>query len=135
MTNQSAQEIQSAADVITDIADMMPVICLADSADCSASFLISSATTAKPFPFSPARAASILAFKESRFVTKTVFNSLNSEIGEVGNAVENIRVGVDKLNDVRDTVLSAVQSLAYINTIRRTNVSIYLTIHLKSVSY
>lgn len=46
--------------------------------------------------------------------TKTVFNSLNSEIGEVGNAVENIRVEVDKLNDVRDTVLSAVQSLASI---------------------
>lgn len=37
-------------------------------ADCSASFLISSATTANPFPYSPALAASIDAFKARRLV-------------------------------------------------------------------
>ncbi len=36
--------------------------------DSSASFLTSSATTAKPLPCSPARAASIAAFKASKFV-------------------------------------------------------------------
>jgi len=44
-----------------------PILPLAVS-DCSASFCISDATTAKPFPASPARAASMLAFKERRFV-------------------------------------------------------------------
>lgn len=36
--------------------------------DCSANFLTSSATTANPLPCSPARAASILAFKANRLV-------------------------------------------------------------------
>lgn len=35
---------------------------------CSASFLISSATTAKPFPASPALAASIAALSASKLV-------------------------------------------------------------------
>lgn len=38
------------------------------SSDSSASFLISSATTAKPLPASPALAASMAAFNASRFV-------------------------------------------------------------------
>jgi hypothetical protein len=38
----------------------------------SASFLISSATTAKPFPASPARAASIAAFSARRFVCSAI---------------------------------------------------------------
>jgi hypothetical protein len=40
----------------------------------SASFLISSATTANPFPASPAWAASIAAFIESRFVWLAMFS-------------------------------------------------------------
>ena len=38
------------------------------SFDCSASFLISSATTENPFPASPALAASIAAFNANKFV-------------------------------------------------------------------
>jgi hypothetical protein len=41
-------------------------------ADCSANFLISSATTAKPFPDSPALAASMAAFKAKRFVCSAI---------------------------------------------------------------
>ena len=40
--------------------------------DCSASFRTSSATTANPFPCSPARAASIEAFKASKFVCSAI---------------------------------------------------------------
>ena len=41
---------------------------LVESRDCSAIFLTSSATTAKPRPWSPARAASIAALSPRRFV-------------------------------------------------------------------
>jgi len=40
--------------------------------DCSASFLISSATTENPFPASPALAASIAAFKAKRLVCSAI---------------------------------------------------------------
>ena len=46
--------------------------------------------------------------------TKTVFSSLNYEIGEVSSAVGNIRGEVDKLNDLKENVLVAVQNLAAI---------------------
>jgi len=42
------------------------------SSDCCASLPISSATTANPFPASPARAASIEAFRESRLVCSAI---------------------------------------------------------------
>ncbi len=48
---------------------MMPPICPAESFALSASFWICSATTANPRPASPALAASMLAFRESRFVS------------------------------------------------------------------
>jgi hypothetical protein len=45
----------------------LPISCAA-TCERSASFLTSAATTAKPLPCSPARAASIAAFKASRLV-------------------------------------------------------------------
>ena len=47
---------------------MISSICFAEALDCSASFPISSATTAKPLPASPALAASMEAFRDSRLV-------------------------------------------------------------------
>ncbi|MPM72614.1 hypothetical protein SDC9_119590 [bioreactor metagenome] len=50
--------------------------------DCSASFLISSATTAKPLPDSPALAASMDAFKDSKFVC-SVIPDITSDIAVI----------------------------------------------------
>ena len=47
--------------------------------------------------------------------TKVVFGDLNSEIGEVGNAVDNIKSEISVLNSLKENALSAVQSLAAIS--------------------
>jgi methyl-accepting chemotaxis protein len=44
--------------------------------------------------------------------TREVFNNLNSEIGQVGGAVDNIKVEVEKLSELKETVLGAIQNLA-----------------------
>ncbi|MDE6917214.1 MAG: methyl-accepting chemotaxis protein, partial [Lachnospiraceae bacterium] len=46
--------------------------------------------------------------------TRTVFNSLNHEIGEVIGAVGNIRGEIDRLNNLKTNVLSAVRNLSAI---------------------
>ncbi len=51
---------------------MITAICLADSLDCSASFWIWEATTAKPLPCSPALAASMDAFRDRRLVSSAM---------------------------------------------------------------
>ena len=51
---------------------IITVIFFTASPDCSARFLTSSATTAKPLPASPALAASIAAFKAKRFVWEAI---------------------------------------------------------------
>ena len=46
--------------------------------------------------------------------TKTVFNSLNCEIGEVSGSVSSIRSEVDRLTELKENVFMAVQKLAVI---------------------
>ena len=64
------------ADTAVSVSAWIPpiksAICFAASCDCSANLRTSSETTAKPFPCSPARAASIAAFKASKFVCPAI---------------------------------------------------------------
>jgi hypothetical protein len=53
------------------------LICSVDFADSSANFRISSATTAKPRPCSPERAASMLAFNARRFVCSDICSTVS----------------------------------------------------------
>ncbi len=151
MTNQSAQDIQTAADVITDIADQTSLLSLNASIEAARAgekgkgrhfreefvFIINDTLKlADQSAESASRITGIIAMLitnsnttvdtmknvtaamdkqgEELGRTKTVFNSLNYEIGEVGSAVDNIRGEIDKLNDLKTDVLNAVQNLAAI---------------------
>jgi methyl-accepting chemotaxis protein len=145
MTNKSAQDIQAAADVITDIADQTSLLSLNASIEAARAgengkgFAVVADEIKKLAEQSAESASQITGIIEKLITnstttvdtmknvtevmgrqgdeinkTKTVFNSLNGEIGEVGSAVDNIRGEVEKLNDLKETVLSSVQNLAAI---------------------
>lgn len=46
--------------------------------------------------------------------TRSVFENLNQEVGEVGRAVDNIQSEISKINDLKSDILNAVQNLATI---------------------
>ena len=145
VTNQSAQEIQSAADVITDIADQTNLLSLNASIEAARAgehgkgFAVVADEIRKLAEQSRESASQItgiieLLIRNSNTTvdtmkkvtdmidqqgaelnqTKSVFGDLNKEIGMVGDAVDNIRNEVEQLNNLKNSVMGAVDNLAAI---------------------
>ncbi len=145
VTNQSAQEIQSAADVITDIADQTNLLSLNASIEAARAgehgkgFAVVADEIRKLAEQSRESASQITGIIEMLIrnsnttvdtmkkvtdmidqqgaelnQTKRVFGNLNKEIGMVGDAVDNIRNEVEQLNNLKNSVMGAVDNLAAI---------------------
>ena len=145
VTNQSAQEIQSAADVITDIADQTNLLSLNASIEAARAgehgkgFAVVADEIRKLAEQSRESASQItgiieLLIRNSNTTvdtmkkvtdmidqqgeelnqTKSVFGDLDKEIGMVGDAVDNIRNEVEQLNNLKNSVMGAVDNLAAI---------------------
>ena len=145
VTNQSAQEIQSAADVITDIADQTNLLSLNASIEAARAgehgkgFAVVADEIRKLAEQSRESASQITGIIEMLIrnsnttvdtmkkvtdmidrqgaelnQTKSVFGDLNKEIGMVGDAVDNIRNEVEQLNNLKNSVMGAVDNLAAI---------------------
>lgn len=145
ITNKSAQDIQAAADMITDIADQTNLLSLNASIEAARAgeqgkgFAVVADEIRKLAEQSAESAGQITAVIElliknsnttvdtMRSVTevidrqgdelnktKAVFGDLNTEIGAVGQAVDNIKTEISTLNDLKKNVLISVQSLAAI---------------------
>ncbi len=145
ITNQSAQEIQSAADVITDIADQTNLLSLNASIEAARAgehgkgFAVVADEIRKLAEQSRESASQITGIiemlicnsnttvdtmkkvtdmidkqSEELSQTKSVFGNLNNEIGLVGNAVDSIRSEIEQLNQLKNSVMGAVDNLAAI---------------------
>lgn len=145
VTNQSAQEIQSAADVITDIADQTNLLSLNASIEAARAgehgkgFAVVADEIRKLAEQSRESASQITGIIEMLIrnsnttvdtmkkvtdmidkqgeelsQTKSVFGDLNNEIGLVGGAVDNIRNEIEQLNQLKNSVMGAVDNLAAI---------------------
>ena len=80
--------------------------------DSSASFLISSATTAKPFPASPACAASIAAFIANKFVCDAIcWMTLEASIKEPDSSVIFCVTVFDAMSVALPSAVAVVSSL------------------------
>jgi len=84
----------TAAFVSVWMASILPLMSSVAAAVCLASSLTSLATTAKPLPASPARAASMVAFKASKFVccamlviTLMTLADLDAALAELGHVL------------------------------------------------